>query len=94
MPILEWKWEVITKDFVTGLPKNKRQHDSIMVVVDKLSKDAHFILVISTCKAINIAEFFMKEIFKLRGILKMIMSNRDAKFTSNFWKALFWGLDT
>ena len=46
----EWKWEVISMDFITGLPMTWRQHDSIMVVVDKLIKEAHFILVKSTYK--------------------------------------------
>jgi hypothetical protein len=43
LPIPEWKWEVVTMDFITGLPRTSKQHDSIMVVVDKLTKDAHFI---------------------------------------------------
>ena len=45
LPILEWKWEVISMDFITGLPMNMKQHDSIMVVVDKLTKPSHFMLV-------------------------------------------------
>lgn len=60
LPIPEWKWEVISIDFITGLPRNKRQNDSIMVVVDKLSKEAHFIHVKSTYKVVNIADIFMK----------------------------------
>jgi hypothetical protein len=86
LPIPEWKWEIISMDFITGFPKTQRQHDSIMVVVDKLSKSAHFIPMKSTYKAINITEFFMKEIFRLHGIPKMVISDRDVKFTSNFWK--------
>jgi hypothetical protein len=54
-------------DFITGFPKTQRQNDSIMVVIDKLSKSAHFIPVKSTYKEINIAEIFMKEIFRLHG---------------------------
>ena len=60
--VLEWKWEVISMDFITGLPMTWRQHDSIMVVVDKLTKETHFILVKSTHKTDNIAKIFMKEI--------------------------------
>ena len=65
-----------------------------MEVIDKLRKFAHFIPVKSTYKAINIAENFMKEIFRLHGIPKMVISDRDVKFTSKFWKELFVGLDT
>ena len=65
-----------------------------MVVVDKLSKATHFILVKTTHKSSYIVDIFMKEIFRLHGILKIIISNRDPKFTGNFWKSLFKGLDT
>ena len=65
-----------------------------MVVVDKLSKEAHFILVKKTHSAANIANIFMKEIFRLHGIPKVIISDWDPKFTGNFWKTLFKGLDT
>ena len=65
-----------------------------MVVIDKLIKYAHFIPVKSTYKEINIAKLFMKEIFIFHGIPNMVISNRDVKFTSTFWKELFAGLDT
>jgi hypothetical protein len=94
LPVPEWKWEAISLDFIIGLPKTQKQNDSIMVVIDKLSKSAHFIPVKSTFKAINIAEIFMKEIFRLHGIPKMVISDRDVKFTSTFWKELFAGLNT
>ena len=71
-----------------------RQHDSIMVVVDKLTKAAHFITVKSTYETGDIAKIFMKEIFKLHGLPKAIVSDRDVKFTSNFWKGLFADLGT
>ena len=81
-------------DFITGLPMTWRQHDSIMVVVDKLTKEAHFILVKSTHKTDDIAKIFMKEIFKLHGLPKAIVFNRDVEFTSNFWKGIFVDLGT
>jgi hypothetical protein len=84
MPIREWKWEVISMDFIIGLPTTKKQNNSIMVVVDKLTKYAHFIPVKSTHKAISIVEIFMEEIFKMHGLPKIIISERDMKFTSNF----------
>jgi hypothetical protein len=81
-------------DFITGLPTSTKQNDTIMVVVDKLSKSAHFIPIKLTCKAIDIANVFMKEIFRLHGMPKEIVSDRDTKFTSNFWKSLMVGLET
>ena len=94
LPIPEWKWEIISIDFITGFPNNQKQNDSIMVVVDKLSKAAHFIPVKTTFKASNIADIFMKQIFRLHGIPKVIISDRDSKFTGNFWTTLFKGLNT
>jgi hypothetical protein len=81
-------------DFITGLPTSTKHNDAIMVVVDKLSKSAHFIPVKSTCKEIDIANIFMKEIFRLHGMPEEIVSDRDTKFTSNFWKSLMAGLKT
>jgi hypothetical protein len=94
LPVLEWKWETISLDFITGLPRTQKHNDSIMMVIDKLSKSAHFIPIKSIFKAINIAEIFMKENFRLHGIPKMVISDRDVKFTSSFWKELFAGLNT
>jgi hypothetical protein len=80
-------------DFITILPTSTKQNDSIMVVVDKLSKSAHFIPIKLTFKAIDIANIIMKEIFRQHGMPKEIVSNRDTKFTSNFWKSLMVGLE-
>jgi hypothetical protein len=90
----EWKWETISLDFIIGLPKTQKHNDYVMVVIDKISNFAHFIPVKSTLKAINIIEIFMKEISKLHGIPKMMISDRDVKFTYAFWKELFVGLNT
>ena len=79
-------------DFIIGLPTLTKQNDAIMVVMDKLSKSTHFIPVKSTCKAIDIANVFLKEIFKLNGVSKEIVSDSDTKFISNFWKSLMAGL--
>eukprot|EP00253_Pinus_taeda_P029666 PITA_29666 len=67
IPIPEWKWETITMDVITGLPKSKRSNDSIMVVVDKLSKSAHFIPVQSTYRAAQITNIFMQNILNFMG---------------------------
>ena len=92
--VRKWKWEFISMDFITGLLMTWRQHDYIMVLVDKLTKAAHFILVKSTHKTNDISNIFMKEIFKLHGLPKAMISDRDVKFTSNFWKGLFADLGT
>ena len=92
-PIPEWKWEVINMDFITVLPKSKKKNDSIFVVIDKMSKATHFIPVKSTYKAMNIADIFLKEIFRLHGIPKAIILDRDVKFIGNFWRYLFSGLE-
>jgi hypothetical protein len=81
-------------DFITGLPTSTKHNDPIMVVVDKLIKSTHFIPVKSTCKAIDITSIFMKEIFRLHGMPKEIVFDRDTKFISKFWKSLMVGLET
>jgi hypothetical protein len=94
LPIPEWKWETISMDFITGFPKSTKQNNAIMVVVDKLSKDAHFIPIKTTCKTIYIVNIFMKEIFRLHDMPKEIISDKDTQFTSKFWKYLFAGFET
>ena len=79
----------MTIDFITKFTRTTRQHDSIMVVTDKLMKASHFIPVKTTHKATNIVDIYMKEITRLHGIPKAIVSDKDSKFTSNFWKGLF-----
>jgi hypothetical protein len=60
LPILEWKWEVVTMYIITKIPKTRKQHDSIMVVVEKLTKVSHFILVNLTHKEANVVDIYMK----------------------------------
>jgi hypothetical protein len=91
LPIPEWKWDVVTMDFITGLPRTSKQHDSIMVVADNLTKAAHFIPLKTTHRAADVADIFLKEVARLHGIPKTIVSDRDPKFTSNLWRGLFKG---
>jgi len=79
-------------DFMTALLRIVRQHDSIMVVVDKLSKVAHFILVNTIYSASEVAHVLIREIVRLHGVPKKIVSDRDENFTYKFWKELFTGL--
>lgn len=94
LPIIERKLETISFNFITGLPHIKKQHESIMVGVEKLSKTTHFILIKSTYKMVDIAYIFMREIFQLHGIPQVVISNRDVNFTPAFWKTLFTILGT
>eukprot|EP00253_Pinus_taeda_P013497 PITA_13497 len=73
--IPEWKWETISMDFITGLPKSRKNNDSIMVVVDKLRKSTHFILVQFAYRVVQITYIFMQNIFKLHGLAKTIISD-------------------
>jgi hypothetical protein len=91
LPIPKWKWKVVSIDFIIKLPRTMKQHDSIMVVVGKLTKAARFILVKTLHKETNIADIYMREVARLHGVPKAIVSDRDPKFTSNFWKGLFKG---
>ena len=75
-------------DFITGLPKLEGK-DNIYVVVDRLTKYAHFFAVTSTIFASEVVSLFFKDIFRLHGIPKILINNRDSKFTSDFWQALF-----
>jgi len=92
--IPETKWEVVSMDFVGGLPMTSQRHDCIMVVVDKLTKSAHFIPVKTTFEASAIAQIFLKEIIRLHGVPRKIISDRDTRFTSRFWKSLLQAMGT
>eukprot|EP00253_Pinus_taeda_P032485 PITA_32485 len=78
-------------DFIIGFPRTSRQHDSIIVVVDRLTKVAHFIPVKSNYSSSDVAQAFSKDIVSLHGVPKNIVSDKDAKFTSKSWKELFAG---
>lgn len=89
LPPPEGPWEQVTIDFIVGLPKSSQGHDSILVAVDRFTKMAHFIPTTEKVTASGAAELFIGNIIKLHGIPKGIISDRDPRFASNFWKHLF-----
>ncbi|KAL0556838.1 hypothetical protein IC582_005355 [Cucumis melo] len=88
LSIPEWKWENVSMDFITGLPRTLRGFTVIWVVVDRLTKSAHFVPGKSTYTASKWAQLYMSEIVRLHGVPVLIVSDRDARFTSKFWKGL------
>jgi hypothetical protein len=94
LKIPEWKWKKISMDFIVGLPKTQSGYDSIWVIVDHLSKVAHFILVKTTYKGSKLAELYIERIMCLHGVPKKIVSNRATQFTTKFWEKLHESMDT
>ncbi|WVZ70959.1 hypothetical protein U9M48_019588 [Paspalum notatum var. saurae] len=90
----EWKWEEITMDFIVGLPRTQKGYNLIWVVVDRLTKVAHFIPVNTTYSGAKLAELYISRIVCLHGVPKRIISDRGSQFTSRFGEQLHNSLDT
>ena len=88
LPIPEWKWESVSIDFVTSLPRSMKGHDAVWVVVDRLTKTARFIPAKTTWKAKQLADAYVRDVLRFHGVPKAIVSDRDTKFMSHFWQEL------
>ena len=81
-----WKWDCITCDFVTHLPTSRRQMDAVWVVVNRLMKSAHFIPICMTYSIFMLAQLYCDQIVRPYGVPREIVSDRDPRFTSTFWR--------
>ena len=94
LPLSEWKWEDVTMDFVSGLPRTRSNHDAIWVIVDRLTKSAHFLAIRMTYSLDRLAQLYIREIIRLHGAPLSIVSDRDPRFVSKFWRSLHSAMGT
>jgi hypothetical protein len=88
LSIPEWKWENICMDFIVGLSRTSRGYNSIWIIVDRLTKLAHFIPVSTTYRVRQYVELYISHIARYRGIPKTIISDRGSIFVARFWEQL------
>ncbi|MCO5550638.1 hypothetical protein L7F22_004127 [Adiantum nelumboides] len=94
LPVPKERWESISMDFITTLPRTSKVNAQILVIVDRFSKMAHFIPCKKAASAPDIASLFVQHIFRIHGLPRSIISDRDPKFTEHFWTSLFKSLGT
>lgn len=89
LPIPDRPWQQVSMDLITQLPRSRAGNDAIVVFVDKLTKMVHYVATTTTVTAPQLADLFMREVVRLHGVPESILSDRDPRFTANFWRA-FW----
>ena len=94
VPIPQWKRDSIAMNFVTGLPLTQKKHDFVWVIVDRLTKSGHVIPIMIDYSIDRLVELYVDAIVLLHGVPLSIVSNRDPRFTSRFWKELQSALGT
>jgi hypothetical protein len=94
LSIPDWKWNDISMYFIIGLSLTASKFDLIWVIVDRLTKSAHFILVNIKYKAEKYTEIYIARVLCLHGVLKMIISDRGSQFVAHFWEQLHTSLGT
>jgi hypothetical protein len=94
LPIPVWKWDEVGMDFVVGLPKTRKGNDSIWVIVDRLTKVAHYLPVHTNYGGEKLAQLYVDNIVKLHGVPSRIVSDRGTQFTSRFWRSLHKAMGT
>ncbi|GJX08671.1 putative reverse transcriptase domain-containing protein [Tanacetum coccineum] len=92
--IPKWKWENITKDFINKFPRTSSKHDSIWVIVDRLTKSTHFLAIRKDYKIERLARLYINEIVARHDVPVSILYDRDSYFTSRFWQSLQKALGT
>jgi hypothetical protein len=94
LPIPTWKWEDISMDFIVGLPRTAKGYDSIWVIIDRLTKIAHFLPVKTDHPVTVYAQLYIARILSLHRVPKTIVSDRGPQFVAKFWEALHKSLGT
>ena len=87
LEVAEWKWEHVTMDFVTHLPRTQQKHDAVWVIMDRITKSTHFLVVRMTFSLERFCRLYIREIVWLHRVHVSIVSDRNSRFTAHFWKS-------
>src|SRR4051812_16501727 len=86
-PIPEWKREKVSIDFITGFPKTQKGNDAIFIVIDRISKVAHFLRIRESITDSQLVDMYVSRVVSLHGVPLEINSDRGSLFTSRFWQS-------